>query len=72
MILSQLFGTETVIGVDIGSRLTKVVLAEPVGSGRWNITRAASCSTNHETTAATAGTQWIIGAGITRSAAVRL
>lgn len=45
MILSQLFGSETVIGVDIGSRLTKIVLAEPVGSGRWNITKAASCST---------------------------
>ncbi|HEY3328837.1 MAG TPA: type IV pilus assembly protein PilM [Capsulimonadaceae bacterium] len=45
MILSQLFGTETVIGVDIGSRLTKIVLAESLGSGRWNITRAASCST---------------------------
>ncbi len=45
VLLSQLFGTETVIGVDIGSRLTKVVLAESSGSGRWKITRAVSCAT---------------------------
>lgn len=45
MLLSQLFGSETVIGVDIGSRLIKVVLAEAAGPSHWKITRAASCST---------------------------
>ena len=44
LILSQLFGSETIIGVDIGSRLIKVVLAETAGAGRWKVTRAASCA----------------------------
>ncbi|MDR3710427.1 MAG: type IV pilus assembly protein PilM [Capsulimonadaceae bacterium] len=48
MILSQLFGSETIIGVDIGSRLIKVVLAEPSSAGRWKVTRASSCTTPAE------------------------
>ena len=38
--LTQIFGKETVAGVDIGSRWIKAVLAEPGGGGRWRITRA--------------------------------
>ena len=37
--LTQIFGKETVAGVDIGSRWIKAVLAEPGGPGRWRITR---------------------------------
>ena len=39
--LAQIFGKETVAGVDIGSRMIKVVQAEPGGPGRWRISRAA-------------------------------
>ena len=35
--LSQLLGKETVVGVDIGSRLMKVALAESTGPDRWRI-----------------------------------
>ncbi len=43
--LTQLFGRETVAGVDIGSRWIKVALAEPGGTGRWRITRAGVAPT---------------------------
>lgn len=40
--LDRVFGKETVAGIDIGSRLIKVVQAEPGrGAGSWKITRAA-------------------------------
>ncbi|MCW3058984.1 MAG: pilus assembly protein PilM [Capsulimonas sp.] len=39
--LSQIFGKETVVGLDIGSRMIKVALAEAAG-GRWRILKAAS------------------------------
>ena len=43
--LSTLFGSETIIGVDIGSRQIKVVLAEVTSAGQWRVTRVASCVT---------------------------
>jgi type IV pilus assembly protein PilM len=44
--LQQIFGKETIVGLDIGSRTMKVVMAEP-GSGpyRWKLTRAATAPT---------------------------
>jgi type IV pilus assembly protein PilM len=46
--LSQLFGKETVVGIDIGSRFIKAVLAEPAGADRWRIVRAAIAPTPEE------------------------
>ena len=47
--LERIFGKETVAGVDIGSRLIKVVQAEPGrGVGQWKITRAAVGATPPE------------------------
>ena len=47
--LGRIFGKETVAGVDIGSRLLKVVQAEPGrGPGSWKITRAAVGATPPE------------------------
>ncbi len=47
--LARIFGKETVAGVDIGSRLIKVVQAEPGrGAGHWKITRAAVGATPPE------------------------
>ena len=43
--LSQLFGKETVAGVDIGSRCLKVVQAEAIGNGRWRIAKAGVAPT---------------------------
>src|SRR3569833_1223538 len=44
--LQQIFGKETIAGIDIGNRTLKVVMAEP-GSGpyQWKITRAATAPT---------------------------
>ncbi len=48
--LGRIFSKETVVGVDIGSRLIKVVQAEPgKGPGQWRITRAAVAPTPPET-----------------------
>lgn len=47
--LGRIFGKETVVGVDIGSRLIKVVQADPGrGPGEWRITRAAVGATPAE------------------------
>ncbi|MDQ2687658.1 MAG: type IV pilus assembly protein PilM [Armatimonadota bacterium] len=47
--LGRIFGKETVVGVDIGSRLIKVVQADPGrGPGEWRITRAAVGATPDE------------------------
>lgn len=47
--LGRIFGKETVVGVDIGSRLIKVVQAEAGrGAGEWRITRAAVGATPPE------------------------
>lgn len=43
--LSQIFGKETVVGIDIGSRFIKAVQAEPIGADRWRIVRAAIAPT---------------------------
>ncbi len=43
--LAQIFGKETVAGVDIGSRWIKVVLAEANGPGRWCISKAGLAPT---------------------------
>ena len=43
--IAQLFGRETVCGVDIGSRWIKVAQAESAGGGRWRITRAGVAPT---------------------------
>jgi type IV pilus assembly protein PilM len=43
--LAQLFGRETVAGIDIGSRWIKIALAEASGAGRWRITRAGIAPT---------------------------
>jgi len=44
--LTQLFGREKLVGVDIGSRVLKVVQAESGRApGTWQISRAASCPT---------------------------
>ena len=42
--LSQIFGKETIVGLDIGSRLIKIAQAEAAG-GRWRIAKAAFCLT---------------------------
>ena len=44
--LQQIFGKETIVGIDIGSRTMKVVMAEP-GSGpyQWKLIRAATAPT---------------------------
>ena len=44
--LQQIFGKETIVGIDIGSRTMKVVMAEP-GSGpyQWKLTKAATAPT---------------------------
>lgn len=47
--LGRIFGKETVVGVDIGSRLIKVVQADAGrGPGEWRITRAAVGATPDE------------------------
>ena len=43
--LAQVFGKETVAGVDIGSRWIKVVQAEASGPGRWRISKAGLAPT---------------------------
>ncbi|MBV9849325.1 MAG: type IV pilus assembly protein PilM [Armatimonadetes bacterium] len=43
--LAQIFGKETVAGVDIGSRWIKVVQAEAQGPGRWRIGKAGLAPT---------------------------
>ncbi len=44
--LTQLFGKEKLVGVDIGSRVLKMVQAEAGRApGTWQISRAASCPT---------------------------
>ena len=48
MVLSQLFGSETIVGIDMGSQLIKIVYAEASGPGRWRVTRAASSMTPDE------------------------
>lgn len=45
MVLSHLFGKETIVGLDIGSRQIKVIAAEPIGGDRWRIVRADCCPT---------------------------
>lgn len=47
--LQQIFGKETIVGIDIGSRTMKVVMAEP-GSGpfQWKLLRAATAPTPHD------------------------
>ncbi|BDI32998.1 pilus assembly protein PilM [Capsulimonas corticalis] len=42
--LSQLFGKETIVGLDIGCRMIKIALAEAAGT-QWRILKAASCPT---------------------------
>jgi len=48
--LQQIFGNETIVGLDIGSRFMKVALAEP-GSGhyQWKIVKAAIAPTPLDT-----------------------
>jgi type IV pilus assembly protein PilM len=43
--LAQLFGRETVVGIDIGSRWIKIALAESSGAGRWRVARAGVAPT---------------------------
>lgn len=43
--LSQIFGKETVVGIDIGSRFIKAVHAEQTAADHWRITRAAIAPT---------------------------
>src|SRR5580700_796615 len=47
--LHQIFGKETIVGLDIGSRFIKVALAEASGSnGGWQIVKAAVAPTPHD------------------------
>jgi type IV pilus assembly protein PilM len=43
--LSNILGKETVVGIDIGSRLMKVALAECNGPGAWRVTNVAIAPT---------------------------
>jgi type IV pilus assembly protein PilM len=43
--ISQVFGREAVVGIDIGSRLIKVTQAELAAGGRWKINQAATTPT---------------------------
>jgi type IV pilus assembly protein PilM len=45
MIFSKLFGAETVVGIDIGSRSIKVVHASLTTHNHWNVAKAASMPT---------------------------
>lgn len=47
--LSTLLRKESVVGIDIGSRLIKVCYAEPVGAGRHRITRTSFTTTPPDT-----------------------
>ncbi len=41
----QMLGKETVVGVDIGSRLMKICYAEPAGPNKWRVTRTSFTAT---------------------------
>jgi type IV pilus assembly protein PilM len=43
--LSTILRKESVVGIDVGSRLTKVCYAEPIGNGRYRVTRTSFTTT---------------------------